>query len=553
MGDTCVDDVPRLGITLPHLLALVEKIEALARADDDGAGDAASPPLLGLTTAEVNSRYIVRLTSGTQESYCFQHREEEREGILPATVFVSHAWGMPFLTLISSLKAWHARYEVEAAAAAAAAAAAEEVAGRGTGTAAAGGAAASSSAATSPASPSPSPVVFWLDLVSNNQHKTSDRPFTWWTTCFRDNIGRLGRVLLVLEWGTPRPLKRAWCLWEIASAASTGAALEFLLSPEEEGSFASALEADMPRMLEVLTDIDVAKAEAYLPRDRDMILHAAEETAGLERLNSLIISRMRRWMLEAGTAQLALIPDATRRRASGLQHALADLHCELGERGEALRMFEEAVAARTDVHGPEGPETLKSATMLAWMHGIYHGRLEEGLELSARALAGTAAALGPRHPDALVALNQHAILLKRANRLDEAEAASAEALAGRLAVFGETGTPTLKSFTSHANLLTSLGRHGEALALFRRGLEGKQAALGEPHPSTLSSLRMLAAALVAAADAGGDGAVDTAAAARAEAAALLEQALPLMRRVLGKVHPETLSAEKQLAAAACRP
>ena len=44
MGDTCVDDVPRLGITLPHLLALVVKIEALARADDDGARDPASPP-----------------------------------------------------------------------------------------------------------------------------------------------------------------------------------------------------------------------------------------------------------------------------------------------------------------------------------------------------------------------------------------------------------------------------------------------------------------------------------------------------------------------------
>ncbi len=207
-------------------------------------------------------------------------------------------------------------------------------------------------------------------------------------------------------------------------------------------------------------------------------------------------------------------------------------------------MFAEAVAAREAVFGPSSAEAMKGNTMLAWMYGVYHNRLEEGLSLSAKALEGTVRILGQFHPDSLVALNQHAILLKRAGRLEEAEAASAEALSGRLSVFGETGMPTLKSFTSHANLLTSRGRHEEALALFRRGLEGKQRSLGKVHPSTLSSLRMLAAALLSAADAGAAG-VD-AQSARQEAVLLLEEAVPMMQRVLGKDHADTLAAEKQL-------
>ena len=58
--------------------------------------------------------------------------------------------------------------------------------------------------------------VFWFDLVMNNQHGTSTRPFEWWRHTFQHSIEQIGTVVLVLApWSSPVPLTRAWCLFEI--------------------------------------------------------------------------------------------------------------------------------------------------------------------------------------------------------------------------------------------------------------------------------------------------------------------------------------------------
>ena len=58
--------------------------------------------------------------------------------------------------------------------------------------------------------------VFWFDLVMNNQHGTSTRPFEWWRHTFQHSIEQIGTVILVLvPWSSPVPLTRAWCLFEI--------------------------------------------------------------------------------------------------------------------------------------------------------------------------------------------------------------------------------------------------------------------------------------------------------------------------------------------------
>ena len=69
------------------------------------------------------------------------------------------------------------------------------------------------------------PIYFWFDLVINNQHGTVDRPFEWWCTTFKSSIESIGRVVLILApWRDPIPLTRAWCLWELFSAATPNVA-----------------------------------------------------------------------------------------------------------------------------------------------------------------------------------------------------------------------------------------------------------------------------------------------------------------------------------------
>jgi len=128
-----------------------------------------------LRTTDVCDRFLKPSTVDQQESYCGLAKTDptRRAHVGQATAFVSHAWGHQFLDVVAALEDYDSRQ--------------------------------------------PTPTVFWFDIFSNNQHKAPNREFTWWQTVFRDNIGKLKRTLLVLEWDDPKPLSRAWCLWEMVS------------------------------------------------------------------------------------------------------------------------------------------------------------------------------------------------------------------------------------------------------------------------------------------------------------------------------------------------
>ena len=49
-----------------------------------------------------------------------------------------------------------------------------------------------------------------------------------------EGVRNIGHTLLILSpWNDPRPLKRAWCLWEILSTVRTGAQLTIEMAPSE--------------------------------------------------------------------------------------------------------------------------------------------------------------------------------------------------------------------------------------------------------------------------------------------------------------------------------
>ena len=84
----------------------------------------------------------------------------------------------------------------------------------------------------------PTPTVFWFDIFSNNQHKsTTTTDFTWWETVFMSLVGSLKRTLLVLDWEDPKPLGRVWCLWDMVSTISTGSDFQVIMSPKNHTAF----------------------------------------------------------------------------------------------------------------------------------------------------------------------------------------------------------------------------------------------------------------------------------------------------------------------------
>jgi len=73
-----------------------------------------------------------------------------------------------------------------------------------------------------------------LFFVSTSSPTTSTRHRTVSSAGGRlylgDNIGKLKKTLLVLEWDDPKPLTRAWCLWEMVSTVDTRSEFHVLMS-----------------------------------------------------------------------------------------------------------------------------------------------------------------------------------------------------------------------------------------------------------------------------------------------------------------------------------
>ena len=189
------DDFPTDGITLKGIKHFISS----------HGGEQA---FAGLRTTDVCDKFLKPSTVYHQESYCVLVKNDPTDGgsdIDQATAFVSHAWGHEFLDVVAAFEDYDSRQ--------------------------------------------PTPTLFWFDIFSNNQHKAPNREFSWWQTVFRDNIGKLKRTLLVLEWDDPKPLSRAWCLWEMVSTVDTRSEFHVLMSPKNHKSFATALEGDFENIV----------------------------------------------------------------------------------------------------------------------------------------------------------------------------------------------------------------------------------------------------------------------------------------------------------------
>jgi len=196
-----------LGITLAgikHFISSHGGEQAFASALSDYSHEKGLPPG---KTSDVCDVFLKPATVALQESYCgLAKTDPTRSGhISQATAFVSHAWGQQFLDVVAALEDYDSRQ--------------------------------------------PTPTLFWFDIFSNNQHKAPNREFSWWQTVFRDNIGKLKKTLLVLEWDDPKPLSRAWCLWEMVSTVDTRSEFHVLMSPKNHKSFATALEGDFENIV----------------------------------------------------------------------------------------------------------------------------------------------------------------------------------------------------------------------------------------------------------------------------------------------------------------
>ena len=142
----------------------------------------------------------------------------------------------------------------------------------------------------------------WLDICTVNQVEQQQLPKDYFYSTFKQGIEQIGHTILVLQpWTDPIPLKRSWCLWEIHSTSTTGATLQVAMGASERADFQKALNTKFDGVYDLLTRIDVEKAEAWGKDDQETILQLAREAdGGTSKLNGEIKEPLREWLAQAG-------------------------------------------------------------------------------------------------------------------------------------------------------------------------------------------------------------------------------------------------------------
>ncbi len=575
--------IPRVGVTL----AAVERFQReVAR-----ARGARRPWLLcfgattrGLTTDAVNKLAMAHLTGAQRCAYASLLDTGDATLVGEATVFVSHAWAMPFDALVAALRDFDREER-----------------------------------AREPARP----PYFWLDLLVNDQFAAPSRPFEWWQTVFRENVRRIGHTLVVLEWERPLPLQRVWCVWEMFCAASavaeaseagardggaaSGAApprraplLELALPPASRAAFEHALTSDFESISAKLCRIDLRDADAFhggsgpgscgrilggcpavaadkpCPNDKAQILGAIERApGGVDGVTKVVIGALREWMVEGARRTLAAIPGAKKRAGSDLQYYLACFLEDCGRLAEAEVLLRETAEVLRRTLGAEAENTLVAIDKLAGVLMV-QGKLEESEPLFLETLGAQRRTLGDAHPSTLASINNLGSLLQYRGDLDGAEMLLREALDALRRTLGDTHPGTLANINNLGFLLKARGDLDGAEKLYREALDARRLTLGDEHPNTLTSMGNLGDLLYARGDLGsaeklyrealdarrltlGDGHPNTLSSVHnlgallfkrgdlAEAATLLREALAGNRRVLGDAHKDTLITASSLA------
>ncbi|NUR69724.1 MAG: tetratricopeptide repeat protein [Hamadaea sp.] len=181
-------------------------------------------------------------------------------------------------------------------------------------------------------------------------------------------------------------------------------------------------------------------------------------------------------------------------------HVLAGTVAGLGRWTEAEELFREVVAARTRVLGPSDPATLSSGHELGWVLSN-DGRQAAAEEVYRDVLAGKLAALGPDDASTLVTWHNLAGVLTSQERWQEALDEYQQVLAARERVFGPDDPVTTSSRFEVAWVLYKLGRFAESEAEYQRVIDHRSVLFGPDDPVTLSARYELGELLRASGDA----------------------------------------------------
>ena len=216
-------------------------------------------------------------------------------------------------------------------------------------------------------------VVIWFDLFCNNQHQTTELNFDWWAGTFKTAIKDFNHtVMILMPWRDPIPLQRCWCLYELYCSYEKDCRFEVAMGKKGYREFVDAVENAKEGAVSVtnkmLATIDICKAGAFKQEDKEMILNAVRGTVGLTRLNGVVLSLMRDWVVQVYSSEYQRrvgLSGASHPDTLNSMNNLADIYGSQGKYDQAEPLYVECLDLRKAILGASHPDTLISMNNLA--------------------------------------------------------------------------------------------------------------------------------------------------------------------------------------------
>lgn len=479
------DPVSLLGVTLTFLLHFID-VECEGR-----------NKLMGMTTSNVNDRYVKKLTSKTQLSLCEQMQKEgQLDNVGRASWFISHAWQYQFLDTVDAILSFFR------------AKATQEHIGE-----------------TEMMS-----TIIWFDLFSNSQHNTCEKPFEWWKGTFTSAIKTMGNMLQVLTpWDDPLPFKRAWCVFEIYACESSDSQYNITMTDAESQRFLEMILKDPREFHDMLARVDTSKSVSSFVEDKERIHNAINRLLpeGFTQLNSMVLRVVERWMISVIDYKLANVKSTVGvvNEEVKWMNAKAILFEKQGKYAEAEPLYKACLKTRISDLGESNPDTLDSIHNLGRLY-INKGEYAKAEPLYLKCFEKRRNVLGDCDVKTLSSLNNLAVLYEYQGKYAEAEQLYLECLKTRKRVFGDSHRDTLASLNNLAVLYFIQGKYAEAEPLYEECL--KKSECVRKHPDTLTAMSNLAV-LYYSQDKND------------EAEQLHVECLEKRKSMLGKMHPDTLA------------
>ena len=180
-----------------------------------------------------------------------------------------------------------------------------------------------------------------------------------------------------------------------------------------------------------------------------------------------------------------------------MNYVIGEVYDNLGLIPEAELLVRQACNRQRQVLGPEAPDTLQSATLLAKIL-LHEGHDAEAEKLQRETLAIERRALGPENADTLKSMARLASIWSWQGRNADAEKLDRETLTIERRVYGPEDPQTLILTTSLASTLLQTreeSRYPEAETLLRETLTTERRVFGPEHPDTINTMINLSTAL----------------------------------------------------------